>query len=303
MHRVTAKKYLAVTFLILTVLIAGCVGGEEEEPTNETEQVAVTQNDGLTLSLHSQRPTYAEGEPVVLELQMENTGQKMANGIETALFGADFIAQVPPQFPGKQGLRPVDTQANEEGEQTTVTWQINNPVNLDNGFTETFPANVRVNYNYQTTATASFTLVSGKDYSGSGTPVTTTTSAGPLDVVMDMESPRPIYPSGGDTTEISVPLEITNKGDGKVADMNGDPQPVNIMNAEFPNTDRASIDCPPTVSLFDKTRRTICTAHVPSDVFEQEFMVRFDLAYDYFETDRTTFDVRGLEGDQSARRQ
>jgi hypothetical protein len=300
----TTKRYVVVGFLVIAVLIAGCTGGGDEEPVddmNTTQQVAVTQQDGLTLTFQSVQQTYNEGEPVVLELGMENTGQKMANGIQTELYGADFIAQEPPQFAGKSSLRPVDTPSNQPGESTTVTWQISNPVNLDSGFSETFPANVRVKYNYQTTATASFTAVSGRDYSGSGSPITTRTTAGPLTVDVNMDSPTPIYPGDGSRTEISVPLVITNQGDGDVADINGEPRPVHILNAEFPNTDRASLDCPPTVNLYDNTRRIICTASMPSDVFEQEFMVQFDLGYDYFETQQTTFAVQGIEGDQSAR--
>lgn len=301
MPQVTTKKYVAVALLLVVVLSAGCVGGgdDTEDDMNQTERVSVTQNDGLTLTFQSLQPTYTEGEPVVLELGMENTGQKMANGIQKKLFGADFIAQVAPQFPGKPSLRPVDQAANKPGEKTTVTWQINNPVNLDAGFTETFPANVRVTYNYQTTATASFTAVSGKDYSGDGSVVTTRTTAGPIGVEVDMTSPTPVYPSGGSNTEVSVPLVLTNRGDGEVANLNGDPQPIHILDAEFPNTDRATLSCPPTVSLFDGTRRIICTAQLPTDVFEQQFMIRLDLGYDYFETQKTSFQVRGLEGDQS----
>jgi hypothetical protein len=288
------------------VLLAGCTSGGSDvgDDTNATDRVSVTQDDGLTLTFRSVKDTYGEGEPVVLELGVENTGQKPANGIEKALYGADFIAQKQPQFQGKSSLRPVDQSSNQPGEKTTVTWRITNPVNLDTGFTQTFPANVRVKYNYQTTATASFTAVAGNDHDESdSSPVTTRTTAGPLGVTVDIQTPTPVYASDGEHSSVNIPVVITNRGDGRVAGLNGDARNIQITQAAFPNTDAASLNCPETVSLYNGERHVPCTAQVPADVFEQQFTMQIDLAYDYFETQSTTFDVRGLEGDQSGRQQ
>lgn len=290
-----------ITCLIAAVLLSGCLsGGGDTDPGNETERATVTPDDGLTLSFRSYTDLYSEGEAIVLELDLENTGQARAEEIDVRLFGASFIAGEEPQFPGNQNLRGVDLSDDEPGEQTTVTWQIRNPVDLENGMTEAFPAGVRIRYTYGTTARAAFTIVPGNSFQGNDAPITTDTSAGPIDVDIDISSPKPVYSGGDSTATISVPIRFTNRGDGRVADIHGNPQPIHILRAEFPNSDRATLECPPTVSLFDGTRRIICTAEVPANVFEEQLSVRLELGYDYFERVDTTFRVRGLPGDQSA---
>lgn len=303
------SRYVLIGFLVVAVALAGCLdifgGGSTEEPVDDTEnetvqRVSVTQNDGLTLRFQSFSQQYSEGEPIVLELTLENTGQRVAEQIEKELFGASFIAGAQPQFPGQTMLRGVDQGNNRDGESTVIQWQVPNPVDLELGTTETFPAGARVKYNYETTARGSFTIVSSREFEGSGSPITTQTTAGPLSVSIELDSPKPVFQGATGTTQLSVPVRVTNIGDGKVADINGEPQPIHVIRAEFPNTDRASLECPPTISLFDGTRRVICTATVPTDVFEQQIAIRLDLSYDYFETQKTSFSVEGAEGDLSS---
>lgn len=299
----TTQKQVLVALLVITVLVAGCVGGgsEEEPDTNQTERVSVTQNDGLTALFSSRKDTYREGEPIEFELVLENTGERMANGITTQLTGASFIAGVEPQFPGRPSLQPVDRSENKAGEDTRVRWQIANPVNLERGFVESYPAKAWINYNYQTRARGAFTAVSGKDFDGESSPITTQTSAGPLSVDIEMESPTPVYPSDNQQTEIPVSVKVVDRGDGAVENLNGDQQPIHVQTAEFPNTDKAALECPPTISLFDGEGRLSCTAYLPSDVIEEQFTMQIVFAYSYLETQELSFQIEGLEGDQSSR--
>ncbi len=290
-----STRSVLVLVLVAAVLVAGCVESEEEpEPVDDEEQVTMTQHDGLSLAFRSYDEVYPEGDPVILELALENTGERRAENIEARLFGADFIAGKPPQFSGTSSLRGVDVDENRAGEDTTITWELENPVSLSAGNTETFPAGVRVRYNYETAAQASLTIVDEDQFDGNESQITPRVTAGPVSIAFDITSPQPVYSEEGqDTVEIPVPVRVTNDGDGEVADINGDPRPIQVVEASFPDSDSATLDCPPTVSLFDGTRRMMCTAHVPADVFERELRIQLRLTYDYFETQRTTFSVQG----------
>ncbi len=280
--------------LLVAVLLAGCVGGGETEPVNDTETVSVTQTEGLSMDFYPYDRVFAEGNPVILELNLENTGEGRAENIETALFGAGFVAGQPPAYAGDTRLRGVNLDENRAGADTVVGWEIDNPVSLSQGVRETYTAGVRVSYDYQTTADASLTLVSEQNFDGDDAPVTTSTTAGPLGVEFDITSPEPVYSEEEEeTTEISVPVRIQNLGSGEVADLDRQSRPVHVMYAEFPETDAATLDCPPTVRLFDDYATLRCTATVPTDVFERDLRMELHMEYSYFQREQTAFDIEG----------
>lgn len=288
------SRHVLVLCMMAAIVLAGCTGGETDDPNNETDQVSVTQQEGLTMAFWSYEEAYLEGDPIMLELELENTAEGQAENIETALFGADFVAGEEPRITGSSSLDGVDLSDNEEGEDTTITWEIENPVTLPEGRTDTFRAGVRVGYEYETTTEARITLVSEDNLEGNETPVTPTTTAGPLDVAIDINSPQPVDASDGqDMAELFIPIQVTNSGSGEVADLWGDPQPIHVMEAEFPDSDDAVLDCPPTVSLFDGTRRMDCTATVPADVFERQLRMNLQFQYDYFDIQETSFSIQG----------
>lgn len=298
------NRYLPVLSLLLLILLAGCTSpfGNGETAANETDQqLRITQNDGISMSFQSLQPSYIEGEELVFQLDMQNTGERTASSIQKELFGASFIAGADPYFSGKSRLVGVDKGTERSGEETSVVWRFSNPVNLEAGVPQTFPAGVRVSYDYATRARASFTIVPRSSFTGDSSPVTTQNTAGPLQVAVDVESPKPIFRSDTGTTQTSIPVEITDVGDGTVANIDGQRQDVQIVSAEFLNAVDASLDCPDTVQLFDGSRRFICSADLPSDVFRQQLTMEMSIAYPYFELQETSFDVEGLDGNQAAR--
>lgn len=295
------KRVHLVTILIVTLIFAGCTTSEQEQPDINGTQIQVTQDDGLTLDFGSIASTYREGEQIVLELNAKNTGQKPAQNIQTRLFGASFIAGTQPTFPGQTILDGVDRSKNQPGQQTTVTWQIPNPVDLDAGDSDDYTAGVRVLYGYQTTARGTFTLVPQQNFDGNQAPIATRTTAGPLGVDIQVSSPKPIPRTNQETVKEPIAIQIRNNGDGRVADIRGDPLEVQVLNAEFPNTDKATITCPPSVRLYDNTGVIRCTARLPTDVYRQQMTLKLDLGYYYFEEQDTTIRIEGMPGDQSMR--
>lgn len=296
-------RYVLAGMLVATILVAGCLGSDDDPApvNNTTQQVSPTMDDGVTTSFSSVSSVYTEGEPIVLELDLENTGERRATNIRHRLYGASFVARQDPAFAGKDSLRGVHVGQNQEGESTQVRWQIDNPVDRESGVTtDPIPAGVRVKYNYRTKASATFTVVPEQRFDGESSPVQTERTAGPIDVAIDLETPKDIWQQDSGASEFHIPIEITNVGDGQVANLNQEYQDVQILDAGFAHAQNAEVDCQQSsVMLFEGTRRFTCNARVPSDVFQQQLTFELELAYSYFEQDETSFRVEGLDGDHS----
>ncbi|MCJ7478680.1 MAG: hypothetical protein MUP63_00690 [Candidatus Nanohaloarchaeota archaeon QJJ-7] len=305
------SKYFMVAFLGLSILLAGCTalpgddGGDEDGPDTSFR---ITQNDGLSISFQSLSNSYDEGEPIALRLNLQNTGQKEAEAIQASLYGASFLTGENKELGTLSGA---DKAAQQPGGQTSEEWRISNPVNLDVGATQDYPAGVRVLYRYSTTSTADMTVVPRADFDEQSTTVTTQNTAGPLKAEFDVVSPKPVSDTEEDSVSVSIPVQIRNVGDGKVANnLEGDEGNV-ALEVGFANSgeDFAIDTCGEEdgneeneetgredVQLYDGSRRVICTASVSPDVFETQLNLEATLEYPYFETQETTFTVEGLEG-------
>lgn len=303
--RLTRRSAL-VLLLAAAVLFAGCTGPGGDEPqepqTNDTTDdepdIRVTPTDGISVSFRSLSDTYLEGEGVSLQLDLTNTGQRDASSIQKRLFGASFIAGRQPYFSGKNRLSGVNKENQRPGEETTVVWRLDNPVNLDGGVKKVFPAGVRLAYTYRTDAEASFTIVPQHSYSGDSDPVNTQTTAGPLRVTTDVSTPKPVTTSDTGDTQASIPITVENVGDGAIADINGNAGRIQIERSAFQSSD-ATLECPESIQLSQGTRRFVCTATFPGDIFQRYLTLEMELEYPYFETVETSFQIEGLQGDQS----
>lgn len=301
------SRHVPMLVLLAALVVAGCTSplggdtGDDDEP-----DFRITQNDGLSLSFRSLSQTYLEDGQIVLELTLQNTGQKEASGIQTELYGASFLIGTSPDRTPRSTLAGVDRAAEQEGQTTSAIWRILNPVDLDQGDTQPFPAGVRVLYDYATTATGAFRVVPREGFEGGSSRITTENTAGPVKATFTIDSPMPVSSPTGDTVEVSIPVTVRNTGDGTVAsNIDGDTGEI-WMNMSFPNAgDLANVtDCGGssgvhTFQLFDGQRDIICTASITEDVFDTQLTMAADLNYTYFETQETTFRIEGLGGDQS----
>lgn len=303
------RKTLAV-LLVAAVAVTGCTalptGDDGDEDQN---QVRITQNDGLSIAFQSLSDSYLEDGQIVLELTLENTGQRVAENIRAELYGASFLVGTDCSTAGtcpRSSLDGVDKSAQQPGDTTSGVWRVRNPVDLGEGETRSFPAGVRVLYDYETIASGAFRVVPRRGFEGSSQPITTDNTAGPVQARFRIDSPMPVSSPSGNTVDVSIPVRIRNVGPGTVAsDLDGNAGQVS-MNLTFPNAGNVAnvTDCGGSsgtysARLFDGRRDVICTASIQEDVFDTQLTLEADLSYSYFETQETTFRIEGLAGDQT----
>lgn len=300
------RKTLAL-LLVATVAVTGCTalptGGDDDD---DEQSVRITQNDGLSLAFQSLSDSYLEDGQIVLELTLENTGQREATDIRTELYGASFLINTAPDNVPSSTLSGVDKAAQQSGDSTTAIWRVANPVNLGEGGTQSFPAGVRVLYNYETSASGSFRVVPRRGFEGSSQRITTDNTAGPVQAQFDIDSPKPVSSPSGTAVDVTIPVTVRNRGSGTVAsDLDGTAGSVS-MNVSFQSAGNLAniTDCGGSsgvysARLFDGSRDVICTASITEDVFDTQLTLQADLNYTYFETQETTFRIEGLAGDQT----
>lgn len=281
-----------VIFLASTVLLAGCLDGGSEEP--EEPAVTITDSGGLTLSFSAPKRTYAQNEQVILELNVQNTGQSTATNIDAQLFGPSFLT-------GDASigtLAGVDEAAQQPGEQASHVFREDHGVSLVTGATEDFSAGVQVQYTYSTTATASFTVVPRDKFSGSSSQVKTDNTAAPVHATIDISSPKPVYGSGARRT-VSVPVVVQNVGGGEVSSLSSFdltlPNAGSGVSVEGCNTGDGA------VPLFDGRRRIVCDISLPADqvVQETQFRLQAYMEYTYTDTARAPFTIEGVTGGET----
>ncbi len=306
------NRYLFALSLVAVIALAGCTAlpsssdGDDEPET----RYRITQDDGLTLSFQSLQSSYFEDGQIVLEFTAQNTGQSVAENVEARLYGASFIAGDELDL-SQTVLDGVDSEAQQAGGIATATYQADNPVDLRQGETRSFPAGVRAAYDYNTDASAAFRVMPREDFPGGSELVTTENTAGPLKADIEVQSPKPVSPPPGeDSVTVSIPVVVQNVAGGKVVEgINGNRGDVDLT-LEFPTADSETAeitDCggsggTSTSFSFPRgqtERQVVCTAEISEDVFDTQLTLEADLDYTYFETTETTFRVEGLSGDQT----
>ncbi|MFB6294381.1 MAG: hypothetical protein ABEI97_01345 [Candidatus Nanohaloarchaea archaeon] len=306
------NRHVFAVSLIAVIALAGCTalpGGSQEEDQRDT-RYRITQDDGLTISFQSLQSSYFEDGQIVLEFTAQNTGQSVAKNLQARLYGASFLAGNDLSLTQTR-LDAVDQEAQQAGGITTATYQVNNPVNLRQGETRSFPAGVRVKYDYNTTATAAFRVMPREDFPGGSELVTTENTAGPLKADIKVQSPKPVSPPPGqNTVTVSIPVVVRNVAGGQVVQgINGNRGDVSLSLA-FPlaSSSTAQItDCggsgsSSTTFQFPRgqtQRQIVCTAEISKDVFDTQLTLEANLDYTYFETTETTFRIEGLSGDRT----
>lgn len=284
----------ALVGLVLAAVVAGCTtpgtggGGGGSGFT-------MTPNDGLSLSFSTAQSTFAEGDDIVLKLDIENTGEATATDIDPDTSGADFVIdktssdncnEQSPIDSAMPALPGVIESAQQAGGQQTVTWRCPYPssVDLDEGVTDSFDATVTVTYVYNTTVRAPITVEPADEFEGGGSPVNTENSAAPVHVTVDASSPRP----GGQRLEL--PVTVQNVGDGEVSGS------VKIHTASIRGGQ--DLDCQgESVDLVTGSRSLVCATSDPvSATVERDLTIEMELGYTYEEQESTSFTIRGLPG-------
>lgn len=208
------KNIFPILFLLGIVFISGCIG---QTPTAK---------EGRGLSVKSFSPDFEEvrsGEEITLSALVENVGESDATDVAVQLFGLNLKEWILKAGDNPQKLpilRKADTTLKLPGESYEFTWNLESPyLRVDN----TYTANIRTYYKYQTSAVTTLRFMS-YDYikslpaeefekAKSSTGVTqSSVSVAPVSVSINVgDRPLVVY-KDGDT--FSVQLTITNVGNG-----------------------------------------------------------------------------------------
>ncbi|MCJ7478678.1 MAG: hypothetical protein MUP63_00680 [Candidatus Nanohaloarchaeota archaeon QJJ-7] len=246
----------------------------------------MTPNDGLSLSLDAPGSPYSEGEQIIFELDVENTGQETVDTAKASLHGASFLDSSNCGGVDKEAndLSGVLKSVNQPGGKTSLVWTCSYPgsMNLREGETSPFQAGVEVTYDYETSAEAEFSVVPPEDDVGNPSSVSTDNTAAPVSADIQLSSPRAV----GDQ-EISVPFVIRDTGDGEV---DGKVHYELTLFGDQESGDKR---------LVDGSRTVTKTFDVPPVSAKTNYRPRLTLSYDYQEELGTSFILKGLSGDQT----
>ncbi len=300
------KEIVPLLLIVGVVFVSGCIG--------QTKTTGAAKG----LSIQSFSPDFEEvrsGEEITLSALIENVGEADATGISVQLFGLNFNEwNLQGDNPKKQSiLRKADPTQDMPGESYEFNWNLQSPPNLrvDN----TYTANIRTYYKYQTSAVATLRFMS-YDYikslpadefekaKKSAGVVQSTVSSAPISASINVGSRPLIVYSDGDT--YSVQLTITNVGNGNPFKLNADYPgyggPLDSSDLYYVDVDidtDLDLDCSNTLDtaksgelrLTRGTSKTLfCTATIPSveDLGNtKDYTVTVNLNYGYY-TDAST---------------
>lgn len=262
----------------LAVLVAGCT---LQPPSDDGGDITLTPSDGLTATLEPSASSIVDGDSMVVELALQNTGGSTARVTAATLFGAAaFNGCVATRaLDDPIVLNPAIPAADQIGGQTRLQWSCDSvSTTLGSGESDSFPVGAEFTYGYNTTARTSFTVVRpGETASGSGQG--TSNTAGPVHATIGVADPARV-----DDGAVSLPITITNVGDGDVV---GDVS----LAASTPQSAGTVEQCPETVSLIEGRRDVLCRIsfnRAPSSGTQVLVAVEMDYAY----TERASSSVR-----------
>lgn len=272
MRRLAIAVLFAVMLSGCTALPGGLLGGGDQGPDAQ----------GLSISLQQLESFSLEGEEVTLQLRAENVGQGTAQDIRAQIFGAFSSDST-----NLGALQGIDRAAGQSGESLIHEWSRTTSGDVAEGETETLETGVKVTYDYDTRAVIPVQL-DPESFVTSTSTVSVGNTAAPVQVSSDLESP---IPTGGEETEFSIPITVTNAGEGELeSDVSLAPELVDPPS-------EVSLDCggsPVTLSVTDEGTTT-CTLSVPEDgvPFQTEVQIRVTAAYTYSQETTTTVSIRG----------
>lgn len=211
---------VALGILMAIVIASGCTNGDQSG-------VTVDQTSGLTIQSFS--PATAEvfsGQPVSLEMTVENSGGRDAENVKATIFNI-------PTDSGSSGdasrtwsvsgdvtksldtIRSADPETDAPAVPRTVTWGLESP-QLDQGVTIPYDIFTRVYYEYSTKGTTQIQVMDSDRYRDSGATRSTPTvdnSGGPIQLEVRTRTPIVFYDSS-DSPSSQFCVIAKNQGTG-----------------------------------------------------------------------------------------
>jgi hypothetical protein len=290
------SRYLLILSVLTVVFVSGCIGDGPQGPTL---------GNGVSITAFEfDMPSYESEDGVRLSLKVKNLGGVAAEEVLARLSGIDEdewdISDTDEEI---DDLSPPNVEFGTEGEERTVTWELEAP-ELPPGLSQTYRPAARVYYEYKTEATKPITLVNENEFrrlyqqgqtisSGS-----TQVSAGPLSVEI---SGKPVKIR--DDPVVPISFKITNSGNGVVASRSGD--------VEDDYKVRLTIELPSEMSFEDDCSKyrsgdevflwrgedidVVCDVEISrAPDIAVEKTIRVTLEYEYYVDTSTSITVTGV---------
>lgn len=298
-HSPNLKFLLLLVPLLGTVLISGC--------TNTT---GPTFGNGVTIL--NWEPTFSSvesGDSLQLRIRVQNQGEVTARNVNALLTGinVDEWGFGTGNAIMLYDLSPPDRVQNTAGQIKDSTFNLVAP-RIPKGTQQQYSPQVRVFYEYKTTAIKSITLVNEnelrrlQDQGKTLSSTDTKTSAGPLKVTVNTGKFIKARETGSYyTNTFPITIDIQNTGGGVVGRYNipQDDYKVNVK-IEFPSR-LTNVDCGTFlgnyITLWKGQDASIsCNVRISSPpIASEDENIKITLDYGYFTDSKTTVTVTGVQ--------
>lgn len=217
------KMKFTVPVVILLALIAGCLGGGEENTAPPaTCTPAVTQ--GLEISnFYSEYPALASGEQSTFTLDLQNFGSSPVSNAKAELYNTGGFT-ILNNDPATKDIQAMDAPAEGYEPKEEISWVLQSP---ETGLTNTIQSTigVRVQYDYTSTAQANAIYVPKDEWKvmqqqgQAFVDSSPTCSNGPVGI--SVEPLNPIVTTEGGAKEFALKVNLENIGAGRVWSTSG----------------------------------------------------------------------------------
>lgn len=295
------RKTLLTALLVFTVALAGCtqLQGDSNDDNND-DQVTVTQNDGLSIDFSSVSNEYYAGEQARFEAEVENTGEASATLQSMSLYGASW-ASGQSLLSGTATLDGAEQSNNIAGQSSVYSVNVGlDSINLNQGQQDSYPIGLQTEYTYSTEARSSITLMDEQTYrenQNSRTQMQTDTTAGPIRISFKGNTPYPDRDSS-----VSIPLQITDVGDGRLAEDDQGTPVITDLTVEVEGEDVTLLDRSDSIKIYEGSRQFYAELNTGQEsngnqIFdpspESSYTLIARANYTYVEQDQTQVTVIG----------
>ncbi len=267
---------------------------------------------GNGVSILNWEPTFSSvesGDNLQLRIRIQNQGEVTAKNVRAFLTGINidewgFFGSNPSNF---NELLPPDRVQGTEGQEKQDTFSLVAP-RLPKGTTQTYSPQVRLYYDYKTTAVKAITLVNEnelkrlQDQGQTLTSTDTKVSSGPLKVTVNTGKFIKARETGFlYTNKFPITIDIQNVGGGVVSYYNTPQDDYKVsVKLEFPSR-LTNLDCGTffgnTIMLWKGQDASItCSVQISSPpLTTEEANIKVTLDYSYYIDRKTTVTVTGTD--------
>lgn len=303
----SAKNRNSALILLMVIAVAsGCAQGDTDEG------VTIEQEAGVNIESFTATPSEIyEGQPVTLDLQLNNKGGSEARDVEAKLYNVAFEGtrswsiQSGAQEMEYNNLRSANPDTETPSRSVSQVWTLEAP-EIDGDRRIPYNFNTRVFYKYKTNSVTDITVMSGQQFRNSDEAKerpTLDNSGGPIQMEVRTRSPVVFYEGADDTTS-NFCVIVKNVGDGTPFVSSADYS--DAASSENERKVEVSVQSSGTQVSFDEESKTVdiigkegqaCftmnAESISGSEIQQRVPITIDADYGYYVDSSESLTVRG----------